>query len=64
MSAIAFALALASQSPQAQAAVPWRLITAELLRVGVRPAVFVDNEAHGAIEFGIGVTVRVDVAVY
>lgn len=71
MSALAFALALASQqplggwAPQAGvAALPWgpagRIVTTPTLHIGVRPAVYFDNEGpDGSIEKAMGVTVQI-----
>jgi len=71
VSALALALALASQqplggwAPQAGAAnLPWGLVgrvyTSSGLHVGVRGAAYIDNEgAGGSIERAVGVTVQI-----
>lgn len=73
MTALALALALSGQTPQAQATPQWvppwygkagRLYTAsdDSVHVGGRIALFVDNEggrAGGQLEMGVGMTVQV-----
>jgi hypothetical protein len=62
VTSIALALALASQQPQPAAPAwyrAWRVVERPGLHVGVRPAIFVDNEADGAVEWGAGATVQV-----
>jgi hypothetical protein len=71
VTALAFALALASQqplgpfapSPSSGWAPTWwggRILTTDTIHLGVRPAAFVDNGSQdGRLEVGVGVTVQV-----
>ena len=62
MTALAFALSLAAQQPQPAGPAwytAWRLVNLPSMHVGLRPAVFVDNEAGGGIEWGGGATLQV-----
>ena len=73
MTSIALALALAAQSAPMQTTgqvstgltfSSWlmsggRLVTTDSLHIGARGALYVDNEADGALELGIGATVQV-----
>ena len=61
MTALALAAALATlplaSAPQGPA--PWRLVSRPGLHVGARPAFFLDNEANGALEWGLGASLQV-----
>ena len=62
MTALAFALALAAQQPQPVSPAwytGWRLVSTDAVHVGLRPAAFVDNEADGGLEVGVGATLQV-----
>lgn len=63
MTALALALAMGATptgSPPPPWYQPWRLVTLPALHVGLRPALFVDNEtADGSWEIGAGATLQV-----
>jgi hypothetical protein len=61
----ALALALALAVPQGpQGAPPGRIWTSPTLHVGVRPALYLDNEKNGGrLELGVGCTVQVSTTV-
>lgn len=64
VTALAFALSLATApiaTPSTAAFSPWRLVSHADLHVGLRPALFVDDEGarRDPIEVGFGLTLQV-----
>ena len=58
--ALALALSLLPQGPELVPAGPLtRLVDRPEVHVGLRPALYLDNEAGGHLELGIGFTVQV-----